>query len=220
MPYYARQSYGSYRQNTRRSFGPQPDATKFDAFKVAQPAIGAWIEAKRATFEFAASLQYAVMKYGDLTPGQYEAVERCMQRDAERASQRAGNAPQSAIVDASRVRAAFDAAVSAGLRTPRVTIAGFQLSLAPAHGRNPGAIYVKQNGEYVGKVVGNQFQMAHNVSLNVEALQAVFADPAAAARLHGVQTGECSCCGRTLTDPVSIAAGIGPICADRYGWSF
>ncbi len=30
--------------------------------------------------------------------------------------------------------------------------------------------------------------------------------------------GKCCCCGRQLTDPISIAAGIGPECAGRAGW--
>jgi hypothetical protein len=35
---------------------------------------------------------------------------------------------------------------------------------------------------------------------------------------YGRATGNCSCCGRELTDPASIAAGIGPVCAEKYGW--
>lgn len=218
MTFYSRQSYGQYRQNTRRAFGPQPSEAKFESFKAVQPTIAAWIEAKAATFDFAASLRFAVMKYGDLTPNQYEAVERCMGRDQERA-QRAANAPQSVAVDASRIRASFEAARASGLRRPRVTIGGFEFSLAPDHGRNPGAIYVKDNGEYVGKVLGNDFQPARGFNPErAAALQSVFADPAAAARAHGLQTGECSCCGRTLTDPESVRRGIGPICEGRFGW--
>jgi hypothetical protein len=30
--------------------------------------------------------------------------------------------------------------------------------------------------------------------------------------------GKCCCCGRTLTTPESIDAGIGPICAQKEGW--
>ena len=46
----------------------------------------------------------------------------------------------------------------------------------------------------------------------------VAADPAAAARVSGKDTGVCCCCGAELTDPVSIAAGIGPICAGNWGF--
>ena len=31
-------------------------------------------------------------------------------------------------------------------------------------------------------------------------------------------TGACSCCGRELTNQVSIDRGIGPICAVKFGW--
>ena len=34
----------------------------------------------------------------------------------------------------------------------------------------------------------------------------------------GLLTGVCACCGRTLTDPESIARGIGPVCARNRGW--
>lgn len=36
------------------------------------------------------------------------------------------------------------------------------------------------------------------------------------AKNFGHRTGRCCCCGRTLTNPVSIENGIGPICAERY----
>lgn len=32
----------------------------------------------------------------------------------------------------------------------------------------------------------------------------------------GALTGTCCCCGKLLTDPVSIAAGIGPVCKGKY----
>lgn len=31
-------------------------------------------------------------------------------------------------------------------------------------------------------------------------------------------TGRCSCCGRELTDPTRVAMGIGPICAEKWGF--
>jgi hypothetical protein len=52
---------------------------------------------------------------------------------------------------------------------------------------------------------------------NVAALVTIDADPLAAVKGHGTTTGVCGCCGRMLVDPVSVAAGIGPICAAR-GW--
>jgi Family of unknown function (DUF6011) len=42
------------------------------------------------------------------------------------------------------------------------------------------------------------------------------ADPERAAVLYGKASGNCSICGRDLTDPESIERGIGPICAGKY----
>ena len=50
------------------------------------------------------------------------------------------------------------------------------------------------------------------------ALDRIEADPEAAIKAHGLASGQCGCCGRELTDPESIAAGIGPICARKAGF--
>ena len=47
-------------------------------------------------------------------------------------------------------------------------------------------------------------------------LIAIEADPERAAVLYGKASGNCSICGRDLTDPESIERGIGPICAGKY----
>ena len=36
------------------------------------------------------------------------------------------------------------------------------------------------------------------------------------AAAYGRRSGRCCCCGRELTDPASIAAGIGPVCAAKF----
>lgn len=43
-------------------------------------------------------------------------------------------------------------------------------------------------------------------------------DPAAASKLYGTEIGECGVCGRQLTHEHSRAAGIGPVCAAKFGW--
>lgn len=51
----------------------------------------------------------------------------------------------------------------------------------------------------------------------VVALLAEFeADPLEAAKKYGKLSGRCCSCGRDLTDPASIEAGIGPVCAQRF----
>lgn len=48
--------------------------------------------------------------------------------------------------------------------------------------------------------------------------KAIAHDPRAASIRYGREIGACGICGRTLTDPDSIAAGIGPVCAGKAGW--
>lgn len=50
--------------------------------------------------------------------------------------------------------------------------------------------------------------------------KAIAHDPRAASERYGHELGQCGVCGRTLTDPVSIKNGIGPVCADRMGWGW
>ena len=38
----------------------------------------------------------------------------------------------------------------------------------------------------------------------------------AEAKAFGIETGICCVCGRFLTDPISVAEGIGPVCAGRF----
>ena len=51
----------------------------------------------------------------------------------------------------------------------------------------------------------------------IKAVQDAAADPYAAAKLYGQNTGSCSCCGRELTNALSIELGIGPICREKFG---
>lgn len=64
--------------------------------------------------------------------------------------------------------------------------------------------YGKQapNGTYVGSVQ--------------DALAAILKDPLEAQKAYGKLTGTCGRCGRLLEDEQSVAAGIGPICAEKY----
>jgi hypothetical protein len=97
---------------------------------------------------------------------------------------------------------------------------GLLLSLAPATGKNPGAIYVKQNGAYKGKIVNGKLIPAEVISLTVmDELRKVADDPHAYAVSYGRMTGNCCICGTGLTNAKSVALGIGPICAANYGFS-
>jgi hypothetical protein len=94
-------------------------------------------------------------------------------------------------------------------------------SPAGANSANAGAVYVKgERDAYLGKVLGGRFQRSRDCS-DEQALDIVeiAGDPKSAAIAHGKKFGKCSVCARDLSDPESVERGIGPVCADRYGWT-
>lgn len=185
---------------------------RFQIFKAQNPAIAAWLEANAGSFDFAASLMRAADRYGSLTVNQKAAVERCMAKAA------AAKAPGK-VVAVDKLLAAFETAQAAGSKRPIMRFEAFRASLAPATGKNPGAVYIKNYAnEYLGKIAGGEFRKAFACDAVTEAaVVETMADPLAAAIAYGKRMGDCSICGRTLSDPVSVAAGIGPICAAKFG---
>lgn len=130
------------------------------------------------------------------------------------------------MVNLEPVQAAFDKAKAAGVARPTLRLAGFVFNLAPSTGSNPGAIYVKERapagempGKYLGKVRGGKFFASRECDAAAQAeVVAVSQDPKAAAVAYGRKFGKCSVCNRDLTDAASVEAGIGPVCAAKYGF--
>ena len=167
---------------------------------------------------FAASLLEGYKKYGHLTEGQTAAARRTLEKvELARAAKVEKVAAVSGEVDVTKVQAMFDRIKAKGNKRAAFQVEGLELSAAPDHGKNPGAIYVKVQGTYAGKIVGGRLQATASAPSDARALVAkVAADPLGEAVRYGKLRGACACCGRTLTDPVSIERGIGPICAE--GW--
>lgn len=148
-------------------------------------------------------------------------MNKTLMRRAEKdAAKKAEAAARATEVDLGTIHAMFAKASEAGLKKLVYRANGLVLSPAKAHSANAGGIYVKtKGGTYLGKVMGQKFMATRECTeVQKEALNAVAADPAGEAVRYGKETGECSCCGRELTDPNSIAAGIGPICAGKWGF--
>lgn len=128
-------------------------------------------------------------------------------------------APVGTDIDVSAISTAFEAARANQIKSPKLRLDTFTFSRAPDHGKNPGSIYVKDSGDYIGKVLGNKFLPTQACDASTAArVIAVAADPHKAAKAYGTKTGSCSCCGRELTNGISVKLGIGPICRDKYGW--
>jgi hypothetical protein len=203
-----------------------------EAFKVANPDVYAWLIANVDKFEFATSLFSALRTYGSLTEGQLGAAQRCVARQVENNAKREAEkvareaaAPVADTAGVDRLKTAFDTAIAhsqakgRGLRSPKITIGGLVISPAKETSKNPGALYVVEHGAYLGKIQGGRFFSARECTSDKEQKVLAFvADPKAAAIAYGIETGMCCICNATLTNKASIEAGIGPICAEKFGW--
>lgn len=183
-----------------------------------RPAVLAWIKAAAGGGnEFGTSLLSSLRGYGSLTERQIAAVERIVAQDAERAAQ--GQAYDAA--GARQAPLAMPKTLDVVARFARVTVGEITVTKK----NNEDLWWLKSGDALVGRLdaqgaalFGRRIRDAGLKSTAIRAaLEALEADPVAAIRAHGLATGTCGCCGRELTDPVSIERGIGQICADRLG---
>lgn len=194
------------------------------AWAEANVAEMAWIKSKcEHGVKFALSMAEALQNYGSLTEGQMKTVQRLIVEDAARLVERAKTQEANKVQvgeGAQAILAALQKAKDAGLKKPGMRTEKITFSLAPATGKNPGCVYVTTTGDktYIGKIEPTgMFNPARFCTDEMKAIVAnVAIDPLAAAVEYGRNTGQCSCCGRMLTDKKSIELGIGPICLAKY----
>lgn len=185
-----------------------------ETFAQENPAMHAWMVAKAPSFDFAASMLEAVRKWGDLTEGQRGAVGRCMERDAARDAERAARAAERAAAPVVRLDALHDV-----MQRHSKFYAG-EITLSRA--RDTSTVWIKHSGaeKAVGKIEHGALTMWTRPGVDMDAIRATLTEfegaPLQAAMRFGKMTGRCCSCGRELTDPASIEAGIGPICATKF----
>jgi hypothetical protein len=166
--------------------------------------------------EIMRSMQEKAKAYGGrLTDRQFAFAEIILARSTPKAP--------AAKIELSRIAEMFDRAAQS-LNNPRVEFlcedaTEFTITRAKATSANPGFLYLKSDGTYMGKIspVGEYMPSREATASVTNALTAFAADPAAAALAYGKATGNCCFCRRGLTDARSVEAGYGPICADHYG---
>lgn len=204
-------------------------AAKQDAIKSAiadfaedQPAMYADLRIARehgAASEFITSLAEQLFRKGSLSPNQIAAWHRGQEKLAAMRAEREAARP---TVDLGAVKGIFAKAIANGLKRASYRAEGFVMSPAPATGSNAGFTYVKTDGgEYMGKIspegkISLIYDFRSQEKAIAEKLTAVLADPLRAAIDYGRKTGICCCCGRPLSDPASVSAGIGPVCASKW----
>ena len=183
------------------------------SFKEENPGLIEALKELTSWNSFAASLVEQFNKRGSLSEKQTgAAVAMLMKVKANQAAR--AEAP---TVDLSNVVAMFNKAHEA-IKTPKFRFEDLVISRAPDSGANAGALYVKVDGEYAGKVKeGKWFGLRTAPQDTLSKLQQIAESPLGSAVAYGRKTGTCACCGRELTKHESIDRGIGPICAERFG---
>jgi hypothetical protein len=190
-------------------------------FREVEPVAAEWLEARADRSDFARSLLDGARKYGTLTARQLAAVYKCVAQDEDRNKVRAAVEATRPVLDLTAVFEKFEKAQAAGLKRPKIRLDGLVISLAG--GRNVGSLYVKAGADYeadyLGKIApdGKFTRAAACTDEQLAALQTASEDVLAAAVAYGRKTGTCSCCGRLLTNALSIELGIGPICLEKFG---
>lgn len=198
------------------------------AWKAEHAAEFAYMQQRAAKGNgFYAYLLRSVDQYGSIFDSRLASVRADMQRDAERPAPVARPQPAPApVVNLEPVEAAFAKAREAGIKWPKLRMGGFVFSPAGANSANPGAVYIKtrtaageEAGLYLGKVLGGKLFKSRDCDAAAEAeILEIAKDPKAAAVAYGKKFGRCSVCNRELTDDASVEAGIGPVCASKYGF--
>lgn len=164
---------------------------------------------------FYSSFADKIREFGFLTENQLAVVQKDIAKDQAYWEAKRAAAP---VVNISAIEALFATAIENDVKRPIFRADGLEISRAPANGRNAGALYVKRDGEYAGKIVGGKFQKVYAAPADtLDKLMAVAADPLKEAMAYGRKFGNCALCGRGLVDPVSIRAKVGPICAPKWG---
>ncbi len=168
--------------------------------------------------DFAVSLVNQFNSKGRLSPNQWAAAERMI---SKMAANKVARDAKSIDVNVGKIK---ELLVHAKVKRPVFRAEGLKFSLAPTalkNGQpaaNAGAVYVKAGDDYQGKIADGKFRAGRDcLDDTPQAVVRAAQDPRGVAVQYGRDTGICACCGRTLTDPVSIEMGIGPICAEKWG---
>lgn len=194
-------------------------AQRAQEFRTHHPQLVEWLSTSKLSF--AQSLHQAFLRSGTLTVNQRDAAVKCMHDAQQRTQQTLASA---AAIDVSRIVTAFDAAKAKGVKRPKMRLGTYVFSTAPDNGANAGALYVKETDDaqtYLGKITQGRFVSTrgdHVTNAKVDEIIALASDPMNAAIAYGRRTGDCAICGRELTNHASIELGIGPICAEKFGF--
>ena len=180
--------------------------------------------------EVAQSLIEQFRKSKSWSEKQLEMVVRWHQKAVERQSQKAEQkkvemTPCAVSEKFVALFGLFANAKAAQKAKPILRAEGLRISEAKENSSNAGCLYVTDANDYwedrtyLGKITpAGQFVRSKDCTdEQAKSVETVALDPLAAALHYGRLTGQCSCCGRELTNHKSVEDGIGPICREKWG---
>jgi Family of unknown function (DUF6011) len=200
------------------------------AFKEREPAVFAWLNAetsKARPFEFATAMVEAIAKYGDLTDRQLDTCKRL----AAKASQPRASGP---ALDVTAIEQAFATARQKAARPgqmgvfvkPLILAAGptkedFAFKTSAGSGKWEGMVFFKSmDDRKLGYVKDGRFNRQFACTdTEADAVLTVASNPKEGLFAYAKAWSRCGVCGKGLLNDESIERGIGPICAEKYGFA-
>ena len=225
------------RRQTRQEEQALAAEQAFDAWRVANPQAWAVLDkaAKRGN-AFSASLLENVRKFGGLTKGQSDAVQRMIDREAQWAADRAQAVADAPAVDVTHIVTAFTTAREKAARPGQRGVwvkplrmrsgtkeQGTDLSFSVGRpgGQWEGVVFAEtvDTGKKLGMIKDGKFVRKFACTdAEAAAVLDCASEPEKATAVFGKAWSICSICSRTLLNDGSIERGIGPICAEKFGW--
>jgi hypothetical protein len=208
-------------------------AADIAAFRDREPAVAAWLDAETAKakpFGFAVAMVEALAKWGDLTDKQLETCQRLAAKSTERAAERAAAVTAAPVVDASKIEQAFATARTAadrpgakGVMVRPIKLQSGEITVRFTPGsigsQWEGMLFAKSGDKKLGSIKAGRFNRRFECTdAEAAAVLDCASNPEKAAVAYGKAWSTCGICGRGLLNDESIARGIGPICAERFGW--
>jgi len=215
-----REMKAAARRAEREALWAAEAAAKRAAFDAEHPGMYETLKELGAKSNFCADMVHGIDRYGSLTPRQMEVVQRIVAEHLDK--QRAAATGANKLVGNLKPLADMFRAAREHLKFPKLTVQidgpAYTFSLAGDTSKNPGFLYVKRNGTYIGKVspegelaLGRDAQAGDR-----DAVNKFSQNPAAVAGLHGRTTGCCAFCSKPLSDERSTEVGYGPVCARHF----
>jgi len=223
------------RAKAREQAAARKTARELDAvaaWKAENRAEAEWLVATAPRWDVAASLLASLHRFGSLTEKQHALVLNGIARDAARSAKKAERAANAPAVDATKIEQAFAVAREKAFRPGQDGQFMKPLKLRAANAVDvqftPGSVGSKWEGmlfaktlddKKLGWIKDGKFTARFECSpVEQEAVLSCAADPEGAVVAFAKAWKLCGVCSRTLTNDVSIARGIGPVCAEKFGW--